>query len=195
MKRLLRWLRFFLPECSLLLIGLYTFCLPDQLFADPACTVLEDRDGNLLSARIAADGQWRFPYNEKVPFRFKEALIQFEDRDFYEHPGVSSKAIARAVMQNSQAMEVKSGGSTLTMQLARMMRKRKNRGLGDKLIESILATRIEIRYSKEEILAMYASNAPFGGNVVGLDAAAWRYFGRAADKLSWAESATLAVLP
>ena len=195
MKTIYRWLRFFLPELTLLMIGLYSFCLPDQLFADPACTVLEDCEGNLLSARIAADGQWRFPHNDHVPFRFRNALIQFEDRDFYSHPGLSSKALVRALWQNSSSLKVKSGGSTLTMQLARMMRKNKDRDLSDKVIESILATRIEIRFSKEEILALDASNAPFGGNVVGLDAAAWRYFGRPAEKLSWAESATLAVLP
>lgn len=195
MKRVKRYLKFILPELFFVLLGMYTFCLPNQLFADPACTVLEDRDGNLLSARIAADGQWRFPYNSQVPYRFKLALIQFEDRDFYDHLGVSPKAVGRAVWQNSQSMKVRSGGSTLTMQLARMSRKNSDRGIWDKLIESIWATRIELNYSKEEILSLYASNAPFGGNVVGLDAASWRYFGRPADKLSWAESATLAVLP
>ena len=195
MKRLFRTFRFFLPEVFLFLTGCYIFCLPSQLFADPASTVLEDRDGNLLSARIAADGQWRFPYNPKVPYRFEQSLIQFEDRDFYDHPGVSARAVIRAAWQNSQSMSVKSGGSTITMQVARMMRKRKDRGITDKLIESIFATRIELRYSKNEIMALYASNAPFGGNVVGLDAASWRYFGRPSEKLSWAESATLAVLP
>jgi len=195
MKFLLRIFRFLLPELLFSLSGFYIFCLPAKLFADPACTVLQDRDGNLLSARIAADGQWRFPHNPNVPYRFEQSLIQFEDRSFYNHPGLSAKAILRAVWQNSKSMDVKSGGSTITMQLARMMRKRKERGMSDKMIEGILATRIELRYSKEEIMALYASNAPFGGNVVGLDAASWRYFGRPAEKLSWAESATLAVLP
>lgn len=195
MKWILRRLRLFMPEIVVCLLFAYACWLPERLFADPTCTVLNDREGNLLSARIAADGQWRFPHNPEVPYRFAHALMQFEDRTFYDHYGVSVKAVGRAVWQNSASLSVKSGGSTLTMQLARMMRKRDRRNVLDKLVESLLATRIELRYSKEEILAHYASNAPFGGNVVGLDAASWRYFGRPAGKLSWAESATLAVLP
>jgi penicillin-binding protein 1C len=127
--------------------------------------------------------------------KFKESLIEFEDKTFYSHPGLSAQGIGRALVQNSRSMSVKSGGSTLTMQLARMARKSKSRGIWDKIVESLMATRIELSYSKEEILSLYAAHAPFGGNVVGLEAASWRYFGRSADKLSWAESATLAVLP
>jgi penicillin-binding protein 1C len=94
---------------------------------------------------------------------------------------------------------VVSGGSTLTMQLARLATRQDDdsysRGYGRKLYEAVLALRLELAYSKPQILALYASHAPFGGNVVGLEAAAWRYFGRAPETLSWAEAATLAVLP
>ena len=90
---------------------------------------------------------------------------------------------------------IKRGGSTLTQQVIRLSRNNPNRTYWEKLKEIILATRLELRYSKEKILGFYASNAPFGGNVVGLDVASWRYFGRLPSELSWAESATLAVLP
>uniref|UniRef100_UPI0026332E6E penicillin-binding protein 1C n=1 Tax=uncultured Bacteroides sp. TaxID=162156 RepID=UPI0026332E6E len=108
--------------------------------------------------------------------------------------GVDPLATARAAWQNLRQGRVVSGGSTLTMQTIRLARK-EPRTLGEKVIEMILATRLEFRASKEKILAMYISHAPFGGNVVGLDAAAWRYFGHSAEELSWAEAATLAVLP
>ena len=97
-------------------------------------------------------------------------------------------------MQNIKARRVVSGGSTLTMQTIRLSRGER-RTIGEKLIEMILVTRLECRYSKAKILALYASHAPFGGNVVGLDAASWRYFGHSSAQLSWAEAATLAVLP
>lgn len=121
--------------------------------------------------------------------------MQFEDRSFYHHPGFNPLAFGRAIIQNIQAKKTISGGSTLTMQVIRLSRKGQKRTFLEKLVEIILAGRLELSYSKQEILALYASNAPFGSNVVGIDAAAWRYFGRSAEKLSWAESATLAVLP
>lgn len=179
----------------LLLSIWYYNAIPDQLFNDPSSTVIYDRNGNILGARIADDGQWRFPHNEQVPEKFAAAIIQFEDRNFRSHIGISARGIGRAISQNFSAGKVVSGGSTITMQVVRLMRKGKKRTLYEKMTEAILATRIELSYTKDEILALYASNAPMGGNVVGLDAAAWRYFGRTPDELSWAESATLAVLP
>ncbi len=177
------------------LVAWFVFCLPDPLFNDPACTVIEDRHGDLLSATIADDGQWRFPYNKSIPEKFKQLLLVFEDQYFYYHPGVNPGSIFRALGQNIRAGKVVSGGSTITMQVIRMSRKGKPRNVWQKLIECILAVRAEIRYSKKEILALYASNAPFGGNVVGLDAAAWRYYNRPPGNLSWAETAALSVLP
>ena len=170
-------------------------CLPGDLFrGTPYATVVTDRNGELLGARIASDGQWRFPPCDTVPSRYATALVQFEDRHFRWHPGVDPLALARAFRSNLREGHVVSGGSTITMQVVRMSRG-KERTLWQKGVEAILATRLESRLSKDEILALYASHAPFGGNVVGLDAAAWRYFGRPADELSWAESATLAILP
>lgn len=173
----------------------YTFSLPEKIFDEPYSTVLEARDGELLSASIAPDGQWRFPENEKVPAKFAEALITFEDQRFYWHPGVDPIALVRALIQNTKAGETVSGGSTISMQVIRLSRRPPSRSIFQKCLEMVLATRLEWSYSKEEILALYSSHAPFGGNVVGLDAACWRYFGRSPQNLSWAEAALLAVLP
>lgn len=173
----------------------YAFCLPRKLFNDPTSTVLLAENNQLLGARIATDGQWRFPERTAVPDKFANCLIQFEDRNFREHPGVNPFALGRALQQNVKTGRIVSGGSTITMQVIRMSRKNPPRTLWQKVIELIQATRLELRYSKDEILALYATHAPFGSNVVGIDAAAWRYFGRKPEHLSWAESATLAVLP
>ena len=173
----------------------YWFCLPKQLFNDPSSTVINDQTGILIGAKIADDGQWRFPQSDSVPNKFKTSLLRFEDRHFYQHPGVNPVSIFRAFYQNIQSGKIVSGGSTLTMQVIRLSRKGKPRSIYEKIREIILATRLELTHTKEEILSLYASNAPFGGNVVGLEAASWRYFGRNPEELSWAESATLAVLP
>lgn len=173
----------------------YWMALPATIFDTPYSTVLESRNGTLLSASIAADGQWRFPPNDSVPQKFADALIAFEDQRFFQHPGVDPIAMGRALMQNLRRGSVVSGGSTLTMQVIRLSRRGQPRTFLEKCIEIILATRLELRYSKREILSCYASHAPFGGNVVGLDAACWRYFGRASHELSWGEAALLAVLP
>ncbi len=178
-----------------ILLLAYLLCLPRNLFGDVSySTVVESAEGELLGARIAADGQWRFPPCDSVPERFATALIQFEDRQFRWHPGVNPVALGRALVQNLKAGHVVSGGSTLTMQVIRLSRGRE-RTLWQKMVEAVLATRLELRCSKRQILSLYASHAPFGGNVVGLEAAAWRYFGRPPAELSWAEAATLAVLP
>ncbi len=173
----------------------YALCLPTHLFNDPTCMVLEDADGALLGARIAGDGQWRFPYNEDIPEKFIKAITTFEDKRFFKHPGIDILGFGRAMQQNIRNGRIVSGGSTLTMQTIRMSRKGKSRTVWQKLVEMILATRLEIRHSKHEIMSLYASNAPFGGNVVGLDAASWRYYGKSPNLLSWSEAATLAVLP
>ncbi len=194
MKRIIKkyWI-----TLSLLLVAsiTYFFSLPSRLFNDPYSTVLDDRQENLLSASIARDGQWRFPFSTKVPAKFSAALLLTEDKRFYHHYGVDILALARAIRQNVRARKVVSGGSTLSMQVIRLSRKNKSRTFFEKSIEIILATRLELRYSKNEILALYATHAPFGGNVVGLEASCWRFFGRNPSDLSWAEAALLAVLP
>ncbi|MEO0725097.1 MAG: penicillin-binding protein 1C, partial [Bacteroidota bacterium] len=118
-----------------------------------------------------------------------------EDRRFLRHWGVDWRALLRALRQNMRAGKVVSGGSTISMQVVRMARGNRSRTIWQKLIEISLALRLELTYSKTEILGLWAANAPFGGNVVGLEAASWRYYQKASHLLTWSEAATLAVLP
>jgi len=178
----------------LALLLVFLFALPAKLFKTPTSYVIEARNGNLLSAAIASDGQWRFPVADSVPIKFKDCIIAFEDKRFYHHFGVDLLAMSRAMKQNFKAKSVVSGGSTLSMQVIRLSRKQ-DRTIWQKLLEVVLAIRLEIKYNKDEIIGLYAANAPFGSNVVGLEAASWRYYGRDAKTLSWGEMATLAVLP
>lgn len=186
--------KFLLIICPIFLFWL--LCLPRHLFDLPFSATIQASDGTLLGAHISDDGQWRFePSGESVPVKFEKCIVTCEDKRFRLHHGVDWISVCRAVVQNFRSGEVVSGASTLTMQVIRLSRPDKPRSYPEKLYEMVLAGRLECRCSKKRILRMYASNAPFGGNVVGLEAAAWRYFGRPSDDLSWAESATLAVLP
>ena len=168
---------------------------PRTLFPEGYSTLLYSSDGQLLGARIAPDDQWRFPPSDSLPPKFVTCLLAYEDNRFYGHPGVDPIAVARAIKVNLRHGRVVSGGSTITMQLARIARGNRDRTLYEKMVETGWALLLETAYGKDKILNLYASHAPFGGNVVGVETAAWRYFGRSAAELSWAESATLAVLP
>jgi penicillin-binding protein 1C len=183
----------FLP--TLALAAGFWLCLPSRLFDVPYSTVLLDRDGRLLGATIAADGQWRFPADRELSAKFVQALVVREDKRFFRHPGVDPCAIARALVSNVRRREVVSGGSTITMQVIRLSRGKQPRILGEKLVEALLSLRLSLSVTKPGVLRLFASNAPFGGNVVGFEAASWRWFGRDPDTLSWAECAALAVLP
>ena len=197
MKRIINYIKRHKIKSTIvfILLVIYYFSLPRQLFKDPTATVITSSNNELLGAMIAKDGQWRFPHNDSIPDKFKTCIIQFEDEYFYKHPGFNPVSIFKALRDNISSGDVKRGGSTLTQQVVRLSRKGQSRTYFEKFKELILATRLEFRASKEKILSYYSSNAPFGGNVVGLDAASWRYFNREANELSWAESATLAVLP
>lgn len=180
---------------AVLLLLLWLFCLPADLFEKtPYSTVVTAGNGELLGARVAADGQWRFPPCDSVPGKFARALVEYEDRSFHTHRGISLRGIGRALIRNVANGRVVSGGSTISMQVIRLHR-RGPRTFVEKIIEMFMATRLEVRYSKDEILKLYASHAPFGGNVVGIDAAVWRYLGHDGNEMSWAEAAMLAVLP
>lgn len=195
--RIKNWSRIkkLIVSVSGVLFIVFCFSLPSRLFNSPTSFFITDSEGNLLNASIASDGQWRFPYNKEVPDKFAKCIVAFEDKRFWYHPGVDPVAIIRAIKQNSGSSKTVSGGSTLTMQVIRLHKQNNKRNLWNKFTESILALRMECTYRKKTILALYASNAPFGSNVVGLDAAAWRYFGRSAAQLSWGEMAALAILP
>lgn len=179
----------------MLLLAFWWWSLPRPLFDVPVATLMEDTRGQLLGARIAEDGQWRFPASDSLPYKLVAAVTVFEDKRFQQHWGVDIRALGRAMRQNVKAGRVTSGGSTLTMQVIRMARGNPPRTLWQKGIEMLLALRLEVTYSKAEIMNLWASHAPFGGNVVGVEAASWRYFGKSLHVLSWAEAATLAVLP
>ncbi len=181
--------------CFALFVVYFIFCLPSNLFPAVYSKLLLDRNGQLLEARIAEDGQWRFPQIDSVPKKYEQCVLRYEDQHFRIHPGVNPVAIFRAIYLNIKAGKTVSGGSTITMQTVRLMRKNGHRTVFEKLIEIIWAVRLECSYSKNEILQLYTTQAPYGGNVVGLETAAWRYFNRAPSQLSWAESAMLAVLP
>lgn len=187
--------RYSLAVLLIILAGTYWFPVPVDPFGRPASTVLLDAEGELLGARIASDGQWRFPPSREVPERYAIAVTEFEDRYFSYHPGVNPFSLFRAGWQNIRQRRIVSGASTLTMQVVRISRPGRPRTLWEKWLEMVLAVKLELRHSKEEILAMYASCAPYGGNVVGLDAAAWRYFGTSPAGLTWSEASLLAVLP
>lgn len=171
------------------------FALPRQPFDVPYSSVLYSGDGYLLNARVARDHQWRFPSGGPLSPKFERCILTFEDRGFYYHPGISPKGIGRALVQNVGHGRVISGGSTISMQTIRLMRHNPPRSFREKLYEMVLALRLEMRYSKKEILQLYAGHAPFGNNVVGIDAASWRYFGKRPGDLSWGQNALLAVLP
>jgi penicillin-binding protein 1C len=178
-------------------IGIVTFyfSLPKPLFNDSYSTLLVDRNNQLMNATIARDGQWRFPASKEVSYKFEQCLLHFEDEYFYGHIGVNPISVVRALYKNYKNKKITSGGSTITMQTIRLALHSKKRTIVQKIIEMYLAIRLECSFTKKEILNMYVSHAPFGSNVVGLEAASWRYYGRSPEKLSWAENATLAVLP
>lgn len=189
----LKW-RVILSAIGVFLI-LFYFSLPKPLFNDPYATVVTSVDGEILAAQIATDGQWRFPLSYEVPHKFEACILNFEDQYFRRHPGINPVSLFNSLVKNIEEKKVVSGGSTITMQTIRLARKGQARTFWEKIKEIFLAVRLECSYSKDEILALYAAHAPFGGNVVGLEAASRRYYGRSANQLSWAESATLAVLP
>ena len=170
--------------------------LPRPLFAPDYSTLIVDRNGQLLRAFLNDDQQWCFPPDTSlaVPAKLRTAVLHFEDRRFYRHLGVDPFALGRALYQNAAARAVKSGASTITMQVARLMRP-KERTYVNKALETLLALKIELYYAKDEILRLYLDHAPYGGNLVGYQAAAHKYFRKQPAELTWSEAATLAVLP
>lgn len=169
--------------------------VPNPPFPDSYSTAVLDAEGRLLKAFLAPDEQWRLRFEgEDLSSKLTASVLTFEDKRFYMHPGVDPVAVVRAAIQSLRAGKAKSGASTITMQVTRLMRPKK-RTLANKLLEMVQALKLEARYSKEEILKMYLTHAPYGGNVVGAYAASFYYFGRHPSRLTWAEAATLAVLP
>ncbi len=158
--------------------------------------VVLDREGRLLRAYATREGRWRLPVAVKdVDPRFLRLLFVYEDKRFYEHHGVDPLSMARATWQFASSGHIVSGGSTITMQLARLLEPREHRTLGAKLRQILRALEIENRLSKDDILALYLTLAPYGGNLEGVRAASLAYFGKEPRKLSLAEAALLVALP
>ena len=130
----------------------YCLFLPRTLFDEPFSATVWSRDGRLMSAKVASDGQWRFFPTDSVPEKFRVAITTYEDKRFYRHFGVDPLALGRAVRQNLAAGRITSGASTLTMQTIRLSRGGKPRTFREKFVEMVLATRLELRCSKDEIL-------------------------------------------
>ncbi len=180
---------------SVLFILLFLLIPTPSFPPDYSIRVL-DSDGEILHATLNQKQQWCFPPDPEfqIPLKLKTCVLEYEDRHFRVHPGVNPVSIFRALRSNARSGGVRSGASTITMQVARLSRP-KTRTVPNKLFEMAQALKLEILRSKTTILRTYLGHAPYGRNVVGVQAASLRYFGRKPDRLSWAEAATLAVLP
>ena len=187
--------------CALLGLILVAALILDRAFPLPlpdpnrGSTVVVASDGSPLRAFADAEGIWRYPVTmDEVSPDYLEALLTYEDRWFWQHPGINPFAALRAVAQMIRNGRIVSGGSTLTMQVARILEPH-SRSMGGKLRQCLRALQLEAHLSKREILELYLNHAPFGGTLQGVEAASWAYLGHSARRLSHAEAALLAVLP
>jgi len=193
-----RLLRLMLASTFLIIIFvslLLTIPLPDKKLNSDKAYRFYDHQGQLLNMIISKDGFFRMQINlEDISPLFIKSLLLYEDKYFFQHFGVNPLAIVRAAKQNISSSKIVSGGSTITMQLSRMLQRQK-RSYWVKLVEIFRALQLEIRMSKKQILAHYITIAPYGGNIEGVEAAATLYFGKSARHLSVAECALLVALP
>lgn len=194
MRRLTRrWLPILLLPLSLLWLADRLFPLP--LPEDDLARVVLAEDGTPLWRFADRDGVWRYPVTpDKVSPYYLDALLTYEDRWFRQHPGINPLALGRAAWQNLSGGRVVSGGSTLSMQVARLLDPH-SRDLPGKLKQLWRTAQLEWHLSKDEILALYLNRAPFGGTLQGVAAASWSYLGKPPSQLTRAEAALLAVLP
>ena len=181
------------------LAGIVLFILMDLVFPIPDnkefSKEIRAEDGALLTAYLTKEDKWRLKTNlEDVSQELIKAIIEKEDKWFYWHPGINPYSIIRTLIRNIASGNVEAGASTITMQVARMIEPKK-RNYSNKLVEIFRALQLEIIYSKEEILELYLSLLPFGGNIEGVKSASYIYFNRPPDKLSLAQSIMLAVIP
>ncbi len=156
--------------------------------------VIRDENNKLLRVYLDDNEQWHLEYKDQIPDKLKKAILTYEDKDFYNHFGISFTGILRALKQNISEQKVVSGGSTITMQVARIYGQR-DRTVFNKSIEMLQAVKMEMLYSKEDILRMYLNNAPYGSNIVGISSASYKYYQKDLTELTWAEACLFAVLP
>lgn len=180
----------------ILLFSILLWSIPKPIILQDYSTVVQSREGHILRFFLNEKEQWHFPppENRRISENLKNAVLLFEDEWFFVHPGINPVSLLKAFFINFKSGDIERGGSTLSMQVARLLNP-KARTYKNKFIELFQALFLELRYSKKEILSLYLSFAPYGGNIVGAEAAALKYFGISIDKLTWAQAATLAVLP
>ncbi|MBK9631630.1 MAG: penicillin-binding protein 1C [Saprospiraceae bacterium] len=180
----------------LLILWIFAIGRAHYLFTDTSYSpVLYSKEGPILSAKVAKDGQWRFLMDRNVPEKLKSTIVHYEDRYFNNHLGVNPISLFRAIYQNLKSGKVISGGSTITMQLAKIGLKNKRRNIWNKLNECIVAVGLECIYKKHKIISLYSAHIPYGSNIVGVEAAMWRYYGKNKSDITWSEAALLAILP
>lgn len=176
---------------SFLLLN-YLFPLHDKI---EYSTIITDKDGDVINAFLTLDQKWRMKTNlSEISPLLRKTIIAKEDNYFYQHPGINPFAVARAGFNNLLRLKRTSGASTITMQVARALERRK-RNVGAKLIETFRAFQLEWKYSKDEILQLYLNLVPYGGNIEGVKAASLLYFKKTPDHLSLAEITALSIIP
>ena len=198
---LLRWLAITTAATvavSVIAAAIWVASLPPLPFEQTRhiSTTIVDRNGKLLRAFAMADGRWRLPAQVKdVDPGYLNLLLNYEDRRFRSHVGVDPLALGRAAVQLGTRGHIVSGGSTITMQVARLMEPRQERSVAAKFRQMVRAVQLEQKLTKDQILDLYLTLAPFGGNLEGVRAASFAYFGKEPKRLSLAESALLVALP
>jgi penicillin-binding protein 1C len=180
---------------SLLLFVIYLLILGRSIVFDDRFAHVLIAEGEIIDAQVSVDEQWRIQCEGDLPEKLATTIQMFEDQYFPYHIGVNPVSILKAIRDNHRAGHTVRGGSTITMQLARILEGNQPRTYQQKMKEMMIALALELRYSKDEILKAYGQYAPFGGNTVGYCAAALRYYDKHPESLTWTESATLAVLP
>ncbi len=180
----------------LLVSFLVWFALPPgDPFPDDYSRLVFDKNGRLLRITLSEDEQYRFPVSTgPLPDKYVASLVTYEDKRFYLHPGVDPLALVNAFITNLKAGEIVRGGSTITMQLARLANP-KSRTYFNKFREILTSFRYSLHYSKTAILRLYAAHVPMGRNIVGIESASYYYLGRPLAEITWAEAAMLVVLP
>jgi penicillin-binding protein 1C len=200
-----RWQKFAIGTAAGIIIagaGLFTLNVADRAFPPPleraeaVSPEVLDADGQLLRAFATPEGRWRLKTGvSDVDPQFIRMLVAYEDQRFYQHSGIDIWALGRAALQFISNGRIVSGASTLSMQVARLIEPREGRSLSAKLLQIMRAVQIERRLSKGEILDLYLTHAPYGGNLEGVRAASLAYFGKESKRLTVAEAALLVALP
>jgi penicillin-binding protein 1C len=183
---------------AMLVLGMAAASLQplDMTAANERSTIVLDRNDRLLRAYTTPDGRWRLPLSvADVDERYIRLLLGYEDRRFHQHPGVDGLALVRAAGQMAMQRRIVSGGSTISMQVARLIEGREKRSLWAKLNQALRAVEIERVFGKQGVLDQYLALAPFGGNMEGVRAASLSYFGKEPRRLSLGEAALLVAIP